>query len=124
MMSRFSLFDLHSFALRQTKLTPSSASHEHGEDEQRISKLPTFVPCRSRAPAKNSLPPPALPRGAKPRSHRGRPVAVNGKIVTELGSKADPTQDHIKVNGKLLSGPERLAICAAAQAEGLRDYGH
>ncbi len=34
-------------------------------------------------------------------------VSVNGKIVTELGSKADPAQDHIKVNGKLLSGPER-----------------
>jgi 23S rRNA pseudouridine2605 synthase len=34
-------------------------------------------------------------------------VSVNGKIVTELGSKADPAHDHIKVNGKLLSGPER-----------------
>ena len=34
-------------------------------------------------------------------------VSVNGKIVTELGTKADPAHDHIKVNGKLLSGPER-----------------
>jgi len=34
-------------------------------------------------------------------------VSVNGQIVTELGSKADPEHDHIKVNGKLLSGPER-----------------
>lgn len=30
-------------------------------------------------------------------------VAVNGKIVTELGTKADPTKDHIKVRGKLIN---------------------
>jgi len=29
-------------------------------------------------------------------------VTVNGQIVTELGSKADPARDHIKVDGKLL----------------------
>jgi 23S rRNA pseudouridine2605 synthase len=29
-------------------------------------------------------------------------VTVNGVVVTELGSKADPERDHIKVNGKLL----------------------
>ena len=29
-------------------------------------------------------------------------VTVNGHTVTELGSKADPGRDHIKVNGKLL----------------------
>lgn len=34
-------------------------------------------------------------------------VSVNGQIVTELGSKADPETDHIRVNGKLLHGPER-----------------
>lgn len=34
-------------------------------------------------------------------------VEVNGKIVTELGSKADPEHDHIRVNGKLLHGAER-----------------
>jgi 23S rRNA pseudouridine2605 synthase len=34
-------------------------------------------------------------------------VQVNGKIVTELGAKADPANDHIKVDGKLLKGPER-----------------
>ncbi len=33
-------------------------------------------------------------------------VSVNGQIVTELGSKADPAKDHIRVNGKLLQGPE------------------
>ncbi len=34
-------------------------------------------------------------------------VSVNGHIVSELGSKADPATDHIKVNGKLLQGAER-----------------
>ena len=34
-------------------------------------------------------------------------VSVNGQIVTELGTKADPERDHIRVNGKLLRGPER-----------------
>src|SRR5437667_8508537 len=33
-------------------------------------------------------------------------VSVNGKIVTELGTKADIDRDHIRVNGKLLKGPE------------------
>ncbi len=35
-------------------------------------------------------------------------VQVNGKVITELGAKADPKQDHIRVDGKLLQGPERL----------------
>ena len=30
-------------------------------------------------------------------------VALNGQVVTELGTKADPDQDHIKVNGKLIN---------------------
>ena len=34
-------------------------------------------------------------------------VTVNGQTVTELGTKADPERDHIRVNGKLLRGPER-----------------
>ena len=34
-------------------------------------------------------------------------VSVNGQIVTELGTRADPEQDHIRVNGKLLHGAER-----------------
>jgi 23S rRNA pseudouridine2605 synthase len=34
-------------------------------------------------------------------------VSVNGQTVTELGSKADPEHDHIRVNGKLLHGAER-----------------
>jgi 23S rRNA pseudouridine2605 synthase len=34
-------------------------------------------------------------------------VAVNGRPITELGSKADPDRDHIRVDGKLLSLRER-----------------
>ena len=34
-------------------------------------------------------------------------VRVNGQVVTELGSKADPETDHIRVNGKLLQGAQR-----------------
>lgn len=34
-------------------------------------------------------------------------VQVNGKIVTELGTKADAARDHIRVDGKLLHGAER-----------------
>jgi 23S rRNA pseudouridine2605 synthase len=38
-------------------------------------------------------------------------VTVNGQIVTELGSKADESTDHIKVSGKLLRPQhERLYI--------------
>jgi pseudouridine synthase len=31
-------------------------------------------------------------------------VTVNGKLVTELGTRADPDKDHIKVKGKLING--------------------
>jgi len=34
-------------------------------------------------------------------------VTVNGQVVSELGSKADPERDYIKVDGKLLRGPQR-----------------
>jgi 23S rRNA pseudouridine2605 synthase len=30
-------------------------------------------------------------------------VSVNGEIITELGTKADPAKDHIKVRGKLIN---------------------
>ncbi len=33
-------------------------------------------------------------------------VELNGATVTELGTKADPSRDHIRVDGKLLQGPE------------------
>lgn len=38
-------------------------------------------------------------------------VTVNGRTITELGTKADPSRDHIKVAGKLIRAePERIYI--------------
>src|ERR1700693_867510 len=34
-------------------------------------------------------------------------VSVNGKVVTELGTKADAERDHIRVHRKLLHGAQR-----------------
>jgi 23S rRNA pseudouridine2605 synthase len=35
-------------------------------------------------------------------------VQVNGQTVTELGSKADPERDHVRVDGKLLKKPQQF----------------
>jgi 23S rRNA pseudouridine2605 synthase len=48
----------------------------------------------------------------------GGRVLVNGQIVTELGSKADPATDHIRVDGKLLEGPERFIYVALNKPKG------
>src|ERR1700721_3647457 len=45
-------------------------------------------------------------------------VQVNGQVVTELGTKADPEQDHIRVNGKLLQGPERFTYVVLNKPKG------
>jgi 23S rRNA pseudouridine2605 synthase len=45
-------------------------------------------------------------------------VQVNGQVVTELGTKADPEQDHIRVDGKLLQGPERFTYVALNKPKG------
>jgi len=39
-------------------------------------------------------------------------VKVNGKTVTELGTKADIERDHIKVDGKLLHAPKKPVYLA------------
>ncbi|HUR79977.1 MAG TPA: pseudouridine synthase [Thermoanaerobaculia bacterium] len=44
-------------------------------------------------------------REAETMIREGR-VTVNGKVVTELGTKADPARDHVKVDGKLITKPE------------------
>jgi 23S rRNA pseudouridine2605 synthase len=46
-------------------------------------------------------------RSAEAMIEQGR-VQVNGKVVTVLGTKADAGRDHIRVDGKLLQGAERL----------------
>ncbi len=45
-------------------------------------------------------------------------VTVNGKVVTELGTKADFDRDHIKVDGKLLHPPKRLLYVALNKPKG------
>ena len=45
-------------------------------------------------------------------------VQVNGQVVTELGTKADPAQDHIRVDGKLLQGPERYTYVVLNKPKG------
>lgn len=57
--------------------------------EQRLQKLIAAVGIASRRHAEELI-------------SAGR-VTINGKVVTELGTKADPDKDHIKVNGKLIN---------------------
>jgi 23S rRNA pseudouridine2605 synthase len=45
-------------------------------------------------------------RKAEEMIEQGR-VQLNGKVVTELGTKADSGRDHIRVDGKLLQSAER-----------------
>ncbi len=45
-------------------------------------------------------------------------VTVNGTTVTELGSKADPETDSIRVNNKLLKGAERHEYVALNKPRG------
>jgi len=43
-------------------------------------------------------------------------VVVNGKVVSELGAKADPERDHIKVDDRRFEVHRREAVLPAAQA--------
>lgn len=45
-------------------------------------------------------------------------VTVNGKIITQLGTKADPHEDHIKVNGRLIH-PEPLEYYVVNKPQGM-----
>jgi 23S rRNA pseudouridine2605 synthase len=45
-------------------------------------------------------------------------VQVNGQAVTELGTKADPEHDHIRVDGKLLHAPERYSYIVLNKPRG------
>ena len=53
----------------------------------------------------------------------GGRVQINGQVVMELGTKADAAaRDHIRVDGKLLQGPERIRYFVLNKAQGIRDY--
>jgi pseudouridine synthase len=66
--------------------------------EERLQKILSRVGVASRRQAERLI-------------QEGR-VAVNGAVVTELGSKADLGRDHIKVDGRLLHAPRRLLYIA------------
>ncbi|HEV2491426.1 MAG TPA: S4 domain-containing protein [Candidatus Acidoferrales bacterium] len=46
-------------------------------------------------------------------------VVVNGRVVTELGTKADIERDHIRVGGKLLRAQERKVYIALHKPDGV-----
>jgi 23S rRNA pseudouridine2605 synthase len=101
--------------------TESEAEIEAAEDEVAIEaedgsgdeEEPDFKP-KARPPAKPERLQKILAqagvasrRKAEEMIEQGR-VQVNGKVVTALGTKADAGRDHIRVDGKLLQGAERL----------------
>jgi len=50
---------------------------------------------------------------------RAGAVTVNGKIVRELGTKADPQKDHIKVRGRLVQSKEPLTYLMLHKPKGV-----
>lgn len=46
-------------------------------------------------------------------------VSLNGQVVTELGTKADPEHDHIRVNGKLLHGAQKNVYLLMNKPKGI-----
>ena len=72
----------------------ASQEQEGERNEQRLQKIVAAAGIASRRKAEELI-------------TSGR-VQVNGQKVTELGSKADPERDHIRVDGKLLNKPEKF----------------
>ncbi len=46
-------------------------------------------------------------------------VAVNGQVITELGSKADLDRDYVKVDGKLVRRPRQFVYIALYKPRGV-----
>src|SRR5579863_1677783 len=72
----------------------ASQENEGERNEQRLQKIVAAAGITSRRKAEELI-------------TSGR-VQVNGQKVTELGSKADPERDHIRVDGKLLKKPQQF----------------
>ena len=73
----------------------TAPQEQEGErNEQRLQKIVAAAGIASRRKAEELI-------------TSGR-VQVNGQKVTELGSKADPERDHIRVDGKLLKKPQQF----------------
>jgi 23S rRNA pseudouridine2605 synthase len=89
-----------------------AGTESESKDEPEAAPEPEFTP-QPRPPAKLERLQKILAaagvasrRSAEKMIEQGR-VQVNGKVVTVLGTKADAGRDHIRVDGKLLQGPER-----------------
>jgi 23S rRNA pseudouridine2605 synthase len=88
-----------------TAVTSTEAAEDNVESEQAPSARPSVKLERlQKILAQAGI---ASRRRAEELITQGR-VQVNGKIVTELGTKADAGRDHIRVDGKLLHGADRL----------------
>jgi len=86
---------------------PESASRRGSDEEsgpQRLQKIIAAAGVASRRKAEELI-------------AAGR-VQINGQTVTELGTKADPAHDHIRVDGKLLHGPEQPRYLALNKPKG------
>ena len=84
----------------------TATQEQEGErNEQRLQKIVAAAGIASRRKAEELI-------------TSGR-VQVNGQKVTELGSKADPERDHIRVDGKLLKKPQTISLLHAQQAQGV-----
>ena len=102
--------DLRRFAFSDTDEAPSCEASRRSRpeaapscesqrmSEERLQKILAHAGVASRRKAEEMI-------------TEGR-VTVNGKIITELGSKADLDRDHIKVDGKLLQPPKQLVYIA------------
>ena len=77
---------------------PEASSPDAERDEERLQKILSRAGVASRRKAEELI-------------LEGR-VTVNGKTVTELGSKADFARDHIKVDGRLLRAPKHNVYIA------------
>ncbi|MGB7547017.1 MAG: pseudouridine synthase, partial [Terracidiphilus sp.] len=84
----------------------AEAAHEE-DDETEEPRTPRPAPKLERLQKILAQAGVASRRSAEAMITQGR-VQVNGKVVTELGTKADAARDHIRVDGKLLHGAERL----------------
>src|SRR5262245_66408360 len=82
----------------------SPLQKKSGMSEERLQKILSRAGVASRRKAENII-------------LEGR-VMVNGKVVTELGSKADLEHDHIKVDGRLLHSPDNLVYIALNKPKG------
>ena len=99
-------------ALAESEVDPESeaeADAEEGADEDEAefkpkARPPVKLERLQKILAQSGV---ASRRKAEEMIEQGR-VQVHGKVVTELGTKADAGRDHIRVDGKLLQGAERL----------------